>query len=62
MPRKHFDLGDRASGRVVDDQEFLATKPARYATGVVTTIYPQAPRIVGITYSNGETCTIRVSA
>lgn len=62
MPRKYFDLGDRAHGRVVDDQDFRAIKPARYAAGVVTTLYPQAPAIVGITYSNGETVTIRVSA
>lgn len=61
MAAKHLDFGDRASGRVVDDQEFRATRPARYATGEVIQIFPHAPNVVGIRYSNGETATIRVT-
>lgn len=61
MPRKHFDFGDRVTGRVVDPQDFRATRPARYATGEVIQIFPHAPNVVGIRYSNGETCTIKVT-
>lgn len=59
--KTQLDFGDRATGRVVDPITFHASKPARYAAGTVTTLYPQASNIVGITYSNGETVTVRVS-
>lgn len=63
MSRKlFFDFGDRATGRVVNPNDFRAVSPPRFAAGVVTTIYPAAPNVVGITYSNGETCTIRVQS
>lgn len=57
-----LDFGDRATGRIVDPITFHASKPARYAAGEVITLHPQAPNVVGIRYSNGETATIRVSA
>lgn len=60
--KRQLDFGDRVHGRVVDPLTFRATSPARFATGIVVQLFPKANRIVGIRYSNGETCTIRVSA
>lgn len=60
--RKYFDFGDHAQGRIVDPIDFTAIRGARIVTGIVTTIYPEAPRVVGIMTTDGEPYTIRVRA
>lgn len=48
------DLGDRVSGVVLDhalwdgSSRIRRLRPAQTATGLVTVLYPNAPRVVGI--------------
>lgn len=56
------DFGDRAQGRVVDDNDFRLTRPARLVAGTVTGVFPQSPRHVTVTTDKGERLSIRVQA
>lgn len=58
--RTYFDFGDKATGKIVDPNDFTAIRGARIVTGTVSTIYPEAPRVVGIMTTDGEPYTIRV--
>lgn len=54
------DLGDRAHGRVCDPQTLHVTRPPRYMEGVVTGMFPNAPRVVTVTTAAGDTRVIRL--
>lgn len=59
MTRRYFDFGDHAAGRIIDPNSFAALYPTRIVAGTVTTIYPEAPAVVGIMTDDGEPYTIR---
>lgn len=59
---RRLDFGDRASGRVVDENDnFRLTRPYRTVSGTVTGLFPYSPKNVTITTADGETVAVRVS-
>lgn len=54
-----LDFGQRVRGRVLD-AEWRPTRPKRLVAGVVVTLYPQAPRVVGLQLADGELVDVRV--
>lgn len=59
---KTLDLGDRATGRAVTEDDFHLVRPARRVTGTVVGVYPHSPQHVAVQVVTGERVTIRVGA
>jgi hypothetical protein len=56
-----LDFGDRASGRVVDENDnFRLVRPYRTVSGLVSGVFPYAPKNVTVTTASGERLAIRV--
>lgn len=58
---RRVDFGDRVTGRVLDE-DWHATRPPLFVTGVVHRLYAWAPRVVGVTTPAGTEHHVRLAA
>lgn len=57
-----LDFGDRASGRVIDENTLHVTRPPRFASGIVVGLFPAAgPRYATVQTRDGSRIAIKVT-
>lgn len=54
------DLGDRAAGYVVDEDQFHLIRPKRTASGTVVGVFPYAPKVVMVQTHQGEKVCVKM--
>lgn len=56
-----LDFGDRVTGREVDPLTFHSYRDAKTISGVIITLFSQAPRVFRIRTAEGLTHTVKVT-